>query len=91
MMGLALLLVALVLGAGLASLLAAFPLPILAALLAVAGLLHIGLLRDLRDPAAWSIALIVGATGVFANLGLALGAGLVLWWLPRLVVRLRPA
>jgi sulfate permease, SulP family len=90
MIGSALLLVALLFGAGLASLLAAFPLPILAALLTVAGLLHIGLLRDLRDPAAWSIALIVGAIGVFANLGLALGAGLVLWWLPRLVVRLRP-
>ena len=46
-MGIALLVLALGLGAGLAELLAVFPLPILAGLLAVAGVLHIGLLRDL--------------------------------------------
>jgi hypothetical protein len=91
MIGASLLLVGLVFGAGLATLLSAFPLPILAALLTVAGLLHIGLLRDLRDVASWSIALIVGAIGVFANLGLGLAAGLALWWLPRLALRLRTA
>jgi sulfate permease, SulP family len=91
MMGVALLLVALALGAGLASLLAAFPLPILAALLAVAGLLHIGLLRDLPDAASWGVALSVGALGVFVNLGFGLAVGLALWWLPRLAVRSRVA
>jgi sulfate permease, SulP family len=91
MIGVALLLVGLALGAGMATLLAAFPLPILAALLAVAGLLHIGLLRDLRDPASWVIALVVGAIGIFANLGLGLAAGLALWWLPKAALRLRTA
>jgi hypothetical protein len=91
MMGAALLVVALALGAGLAPLLAAFPLPILASLLAVAGLLHIGLLRDLPDPASWAVALAVGALGVFVNLAVGLGAGLVLWWLPRLALRARAA
>jgi sulfate permease, SulP family len=89
--GAALLLVGLVFGAGLAALLAAFPLPILAALLTVAGLLHLGLLRDLRGVAPWSVALIVGAIGVLANLGLALGVGLALWWLPKQALRLRTA
>jgi SulP family sulfate permease len=91
MIGSALLLVGVVFGAGLASLLSAFPLPILAALLAVAGLLHIGLLRDLQGVPAWSVALIVGAIGVFANLGAALAVGLVLWWLPKQVLRIRTA
>jgi SulP family sulfate permease len=91
MIGCALLLVGLTFGAGLASLLAAFPLPILAALLTVAGLLHIGLLRDLSDVRSWLVALSVGALGISVNLAVGLAAGLVLWWLPQLALRLRPA
>ncbi|MCA1682563.1 MAG: putative sulfate/molybdate transporter [Actinobacteria bacterium] len=91
MMGAALLVVALVFGAGLASLLTAFPLPILAALLAVAGLLHIGLLRDLSDARGWATAVLVGTLGIFVNLAVGLAAGLVVWWLPRIVLRSRLA
>jgi sulfate permease, SulP family len=81
-MGSALLVLALAAGSGLAALLAAFPLPILAALLATAGLLHIGLLRDLDGVRAWATALLVGALGFAFDLALALAVGLALWWLP---------
>ncbi|MGI8806014.1 MAG: putative sulfate/molybdate transporter [Thermoleophilaceae bacterium] len=91
MIGTVLVVVALALGAGLGALLTAFPLPILAGLLAVAGLLHIGLLRDLTDPKSWLVALVVGALGLATNLTVGLAAGLVLWWLPRVLPRLRPA
>ena len=80
MMGAALLVLALGFGAGLAALLTAFPLPILAALLATAGLLHIGLLRDLQEPWAWVLALAVGLVGFQVHLGLALGGGLAVYW-----------
>lgn len=95
-MGLALLVLAIGFGAGLAALLTAFPLPILAALLATAGLLHIGLLRDLREPWAWALALAVGLVGYQVHLAVALGGGLVVYWGTRLVgaltsTRLRPA
>ncbi|HEU4450214.1 MAG TPA: molybdate transporter family protein [Gaiellaceae bacterium] len=88
-MGASLLALALGAGAGLAVLLAAFPLPLLAALLAAAGVLHIGLLRDLRGGRDWALALVVGAIGWQANLALALGVGLLLWWIPWSVHRLR--
>ncbi|MBA2256197.1 MAG: hypothetical protein H0W05_03195 [Thermoleophilaceae bacterium] len=81
--------VALALGAGLGALLAAFPLPILAAMLAVAGVLHIGLLRDLHSRESWLVALVVGALGVTTNLTIGLAVGLLIWWLPRAVQRLR--
>ena len=68
------------LGAGLASLLAAFPLPILAGLLAGAGILHIGLLRDVRTPAHLALAIGIGVLGFATNLGLALALGLAIWW-----------
>lgn len=84
-MGTALLVLALGFGAGLAALLTAFPLPILAALLATAGILHIGLLRDLRTPWAWALALAVGIVGFQVHLALALGGGLVVYWGARLV------
>ena len=90
-MGIALLSLALGLGAGLASLLAAFPLPILAGLLATAGFLHIGLLRDLRGARDWALALTVGTVGFTADLALALALGLALWWLPVGALRLRAA
>lgn len=90
-MGIALLTLALGLGAGLASLLTAFPLPILAGVLATAGILHIGLLRDLRTAGDWALALAVGAVGFTTDLATALLLGLALWWLPRGARRLRTA
>lgn len=94
LMGTALVGLALGVGAGLGNLLVAFPLPILAALLAVAGLLHIGLLRDLRGMWSWAVALGVGVIGFAFNLAPALALGLLAWWLPRGVrsvrERLRP-
>ena len=92
-MGGALLTLALLLGSGLAGLLAAFPLPILAGVLATAGVLHILLLRDLRGGPAWAFALLVGAVGFSLNLTVALGLGLALWWGAeglRRLPRLRP-
>jgi SulP family sulfate permease len=79
-MGVALLTLALGFGAGLAALLTAFPLPILAGLLATAGLLHIGLLRDLRGLPAWALALVVGLVGYEVHLALALAGGLAVYW-----------
>ena len=90
-MGASLLGIAVGAGAGLAGLLAAFPLPILAALLATAGLLHIALLRDLRGVRAWTLALVVGGVGFELNLAVALALGLALWWVPEAALRLRPA
>lgn len=86
--GSALLVVAVLFGSGLATLLTAFPLSILAGLLATAGLLHIALLRDLRGHREWGIALVVGALGFGWNLALGLGVGLVLWWAPELLRRI---
>ena len=88
-LGSALLVVALTLGSGLAVLLTAFPLPILAGLLATAGLLHIALLRDLRGGREWATAVIIGAVGFGWNLAIALALGLILWWVPELVGRIR--
>ena len=87
-MGIVLLVLALGFGAGLAALLTAFPLPILAALLATAGLLHIGLLRDLQEPWAWALALAVGLVGFQVHLALALGGGLLVYWGVRAVAAL---
>jgi sulfate permease, SulP family len=83
-MGISLLTLAVGFGAGLAALLTAFPLPILAALLATAGVLHIGLLRDLRGVHAWALALAVGLVGYQVHLALALAGGLALYWGARL-------
>ena len=88
-MGVALIALALGAGAGLAGVLATFPLPILAALLATSGLLHIGLLRDLARPRDWAVALVVGVLGFAVHLALAVLVGLALWWLPRLLTRVR--
>lgn len=81
--------VALVAGSALTALLTAFPLPILAGLLATAGLLHVGLLRDLQRSHEWAVAGIVGLLGFTVNLALGLAVGLILWWTPVLVRRLR--
>jgi hypothetical protein len=90
-MGAALVAIALGAGSGLAALLTAFPLPILAGLLATAGLLHIGLLRDLRGAREWGIAIVVGAVGFGLDLAVGLVVGLLLWWIPVLVARLGSA
>jgi sulfate permease, SulP family len=82
-MGATLLVVALAAGAGLGAVLPAFPLPVLAALLAAAGILHIGLLRDLDTAWSWALALSVGAVGFAVNLVWALALGLALWWAAR--------
>ena len=84
-MGVTLLVLALGVGSGLAAVLAAFPLPILAALLAAAGVLHIALARDLEGKSAWALALLVAGLGFWLNLAVGLGAGLAVWWGPRLV------
>jgi sulfate permease, SulP family len=78
--GTTLVVLALGLGAGLATLLASFPLPILAGLLAGAGLLHIGLLRDLRAPSHLALAAVIGIVGFEVNLAVALALGLAVWW-----------
>jgi sulfate permease, SulP family len=82
---------ALAAGGGLAALLPAFPLPILAGLLATAGILHIRLLGDLRGAGDWTLALLVGGIGFWVNLAWALGIGLLLWWIPWSLKRLREA
>lgn len=82
-MGATLLVVAITAGAGLGAVLPAFPLPVLAALLAAAGILHIGLLRDLDSAWGWALALTVGAVGFAVNLLWALALGLTLWWAAR--------
>jgi MFS superfamily sulfate permease-like transporter len=79
-LGASLVAVALLLGAGLGTLLAAFPLSILAGLLAGAGLLHIGLLRDLRGAGPLAFAVAVGVVGFEVNLAVALVLGLAAWW-----------
>jgi hypothetical protein len=81
MLGSLLITLALALGATLTAALAGFPVPILAGLLTVAGLLHIALLKDLRHPADWAMALTVGITGFLSNLAVALVGGLVIFWL----------
>lgn len=85
MLGTVLLVLALAVGASLATVLASFPLPILAGLLAVSGLLHTALLKDLRHPYHWALAIGVGVTGFFSNLAIALVAALLVWWVGKAV------
>jgi hypothetical protein len=86
--GSVLLVLAVAAGSGLAAVLTAFPLPILAALLAAAGVLHIGLARDLADAWEIALALLVAVLGFWLNLAVGLGAGLLVWWGARAGVRL---
>lgn len=83
LIGAALVLVALVAGRGLGGVLAAFPLPVLAALLAVAAVAHARLLRDVHGPGAWVVVVTVGVLGVVVNLALGMLVGLAV----HLVVR----
>ena len=89
LLGTVLLVLALALGASLPTLLAGFPLPILAGLLAIAGLLHIALLKDLRHPAHWALAIAVGITGLLSNLAIALAGALLIWWAGEAFIALR--
>ena len=89
LLGVVLLALAIIFGASLTALLAGFPLPILAGLLAIAGLLHIALLKDLRHPAHWALAIGIGVVGLISNLAIALVAGLLVWWAAEAVMALR--
>lgn len=80
MLGGILIALALMMGAALTAALTGFPVPILAGLLTVAGLLHIMLLRDLRGRWQWALAIAVGVTGFVSNLAVALVGALALWW-----------
>lgn len=85
LMGGALLVGAVAFGAAIGAVLPAFPLPVLAALLAVAAIVHVRLLGDVRGVADWSVVLVVGVLGLLWNLGGAVLLGLVLaaglgWW-----------
>jgi MFS superfamily sulfate permease-like transporter len=83
MLGSVLITLALAIGATLTVALSGFPVPILAGLLTVAGLLHITLLKDLRGPWHWALALAVGITGFLSNLAVALVGALAIWWVAR--------
>ncbi len=85
MLGSVLIALALAMGATLTAALSGFPVPILAGLLTVAGLLHIALLKDLRHPADWALALVVGITGFLSNLAMALVGALLIWWAVRAI------
>jgi hypothetical protein len=89
LLGAVLLLLAIAFGASLPAVLAGFPLPILAGLLAIAGLLHIALLKDLRHPAHWALAIAVGITGLLSNLAVALVGALLVWWAAQVIVAQR--
>jgi len=79
-LGGALVVLALLGGSVLAGVLVEFPLPVLAALLAVAGVLHLGLLRDLERPFEWVVAVAIGLGGLLGQLAPALLLGMALWW-----------
>jgi sulfate permease, SulP family len=91
MLGSILIAIAVGIGATLTAALSGFPVPILAGLLTVAGLLHIMLLKDLRGPVQWLFALAVGITGFLSNLAVALVGALVIWWAWRLIQARRSA
>lgn len=75
--------VALAAGRGLGAVLTAFPLPVLAALLAVAAVAHARLLRDVRGAGAWAVVLVVALLGFLVNLALGMLVGIAV----HLVVR----
>ena len=83
MLGSVLIALALAVGATLTAALAGFPVPILAGLLTVAGLLHITLLKDLRGRWNWAVAIAVGVVGFLSNLAVALVGALLIWWAVR--------
>lgn len=88
-LGTVLVILALAIGNSLAVVLGGFPLSILAGLLAVAGLLHIALLKDLSKPSHWLLAIAVGVTGFLSNLAIALIGALLVWWAASAISALR--
>jgi hypothetical protein len=88
-LGTTLVLLGILIGNSLTGMLAGFPITILAGLLAVAGLLHIALLKDLVRPFDWALAIAVGVTGFLSNLAIALIGALVIWWAAKAVRALR--
>src|SRR5437660_58722 len=89
LIGGSLVVIAIALGNSLPALLAGFPLPILAGLLAISGLMHIALLKDLRRPSHWLMAIAVGITGFASNLAVALTAAVVIRWMAKAVSTMR--
>lgn len=87
--GAVLLALALGVGAGLAALLSAFPVAVLGGMLAAAGVLHVGLLRDLAGAREWAIAIVIGAIGFALNLVVAIAVGLALCRLPSVATKAR--
>lgn len=87
LIGGALVVTSLALGRGLAGVLVAFPLPVLAALLVVAAVAHVRLLRDVRGGRSWGVVATVGVLGVVVNLAVGVVVGLVLAALLREVRR----
>lgn len=79
MMGTALIVVALGVGATLNDAVAGFPLPLLAGLLAAAGVLHLMLVRDVKNP--WHMVLVagIGVAGVLGHLAVALLVGVAIF------------
>ncbi len=77
LIGGALVLAALVGGAGLARVLTGFPLVVLGALLLAAAVAHVRLLTDLRGSSAWVIAIGVGVIGFLTTLGWAVVGGVL--------------
>lgn len=71
----------------LSEVLPAFPLSVLAALLVIAAVTHVLLLRDLVGWREWLVALAVGVAGTVGNLALAVIGGLVLAWVMRVRAR----
>jgi hypothetical protein len=51
--------------------------------------LHITLLKDLRHPAHWALAVGVGLTGLLSNLAVALLGALIIWWTARAITAWR--
>ena len=88
-LGTILVVLALVAGQVTGGALAGFPVWILAALLGVAGVLHIQLLRDLRGRTEWGFAIAVGVLGALVNLAVALAVGLFAWWVAAALRRSR--
>lgn len=75
-MGSTLLVAAIGFGSMLGDVLPLIPLSVLAALLGVAAVVHIGLLRDVRGVVDWTVAIVVGLVGAWSNLGIAVLLGL---------------
>lgn len=89
--GTSLVAVALLVAADVARVVTSFPLVVLAALLVVAGLAHVRLMRDLDGWRQWTVALAIGLAGAFGYLLVAVVVGIVAETVWLLVSRRRAA